>query len=353
VFALQTAQTAAERMDALECFIEFWFGPRRPEFGEPQSALCRVRLPEPLRRLYAFAGRWPLLTRSDGQTLRIFCTQDSLRSLSEVELSADGKVIFLDENQGVWACATEAVGDDPPVWVADRINDDRLGKWRLAAPSLSSFLVTFCLQESTFGAYFDLADDDLETAFNDNAHDAVPLWLEGPYAWGREYDFLLWRGTILVFLHGGSYSFAARNDEGMEFLTQHQSPIGSLRLHFGGWNFNTIRLGYWELNLDSTGGGNIRHSSSDELNIAFAPGTLDFEDVRDQFLEECADQPPSEDVVVLFLRTGNGNAKGRGPRNIAVVGDLLRRILKAIPKRTPAFDRLLRERPPAGLQDLI
>src|SRR3712207_6894746 len=47
------------RMDELERFIRFWLGPRKAGYGEPKKALDRDPLPEPLRRLYAFAGRWP------------------------------------------------------------------------------------------------------------------------------------------------------------------------------------------------------------------------------------------------------------------------------------------------------
>jgi hypothetical protein len=48
---------ANQRMAELERFIEFWFGPRRPEFGEPDVSTLYPDLPGSLRRFYAFAGR--------------------------------------------------------------------------------------------------------------------------------------------------------------------------------------------------------------------------------------------------------------------------------------------------------
>src|SRR5687767_1899281 len=46
-------------MAALEGFIEAWCGRQEPHHGVAAEALARVPLPEPLRRLSAFAGEWP------------------------------------------------------------------------------------------------------------------------------------------------------------------------------------------------------------------------------------------------------------------------------------------------------
>ncbi|HEX4609513.1 MAG TPA: hypothetical protein VH092_15045, partial [Urbifossiella sp.] len=56
---LMEAAMAADRMDALCEFIEFWLGPRLPAYGEPAEIVKAHPLPMPLRRLYEFAGRWP------------------------------------------------------------------------------------------------------------------------------------------------------------------------------------------------------------------------------------------------------------------------------------------------------
>jgi hypothetical protein len=57
MFRFLDAATADERMAELERFIEWWYGPRKPEYGTPADEL--YDLPAPLRRFYAFAGRWP------------------------------------------------------------------------------------------------------------------------------------------------------------------------------------------------------------------------------------------------------------------------------------------------------
>ena len=50
---------AEDRLTELERFLEFWLGPRCPEYGESPEKLASMQLPDPLRRFYAFAGRWP------------------------------------------------------------------------------------------------------------------------------------------------------------------------------------------------------------------------------------------------------------------------------------------------------
>ena len=57
-FALRSAPTPDRLMEELEKFIVFWIGPRREEYGVPGDVLDGYRLPDPLRRLYSFAGRW-------------------------------------------------------------------------------------------------------------------------------------------------------------------------------------------------------------------------------------------------------------------------------------------------------
>jgi hypothetical protein len=61
MFRFLEAKDANERMDELERFLTFWYGPRRPEYGEANESLRRFPLPEPLRRFYAFAGRWQII----------------------------------------------------------------------------------------------------------------------------------------------------------------------------------------------------------------------------------------------------------------------------------------------------
>src|SRR5438477_12870898 len=105
-FELRSASNPSRLMDELEKFIICWLGPRREQSGEPESILKDCQLPEPLRRLYSFAGRW---TRPHGEVdeeTGIFSIQDHLRTLDQLERTPDCKLIFLDENSGNWICAT-------------------------------------------------------------------------------------------------------------------------------------------------------------------------------------------------------------------------------------------------------
>src|SRR5262245_43947607 len=93
--ALHDATSPVGLMDELERFIEFWCGPRRPEYGEPPEALQKLPLPDPLRRLYAFAGRWPPINKDYHYVGHIFGAQDALVALDKLQYLDDGKVVFL------------------------------------------------------------------------------------------------------------------------------------------------------------------------------------------------------------------------------------------------------------------
>ena len=94
-------------------------------------------LPNPLHRLYSFAGRWNRPHPDVEEEVEIFSIQDHLRPVDRLEPTPDGKLIFLDENSGNWKCATLPEGDDPPVWVAEVLNRQRQGEWGLVTESLS------------------------------------------------------------------------------------------------------------------------------------------------------------------------------------------------------------------------
>ena len=77
-------------MSELERFIVCWLGPRHEDYGEPESSLNRLRIPDPLRRLYAFAGRWPSMTGRDEMCKKYgwvsnFSSQDILLRASRLE----------------------------------------------------------------------------------------------------------------------------------------------------------------------------------------------------------------------------------------------------------------------------
>jgi hypothetical protein len=124
--ALLTAKNAEERAKYLNQFIAQWTGLAlevQPIEGS---------LPIALRTLLAFRQAVPLLN-----------CQDCLDGSPDIE---GNKVTFICENQHVWQARTLAEGDDPPVWRDD--DDEQVAK------HLSEFLVSFVLQELTFGSAF-------------------------------------------------------------------------------------------------------------------------------------------------------------------------------------------------------
>lgn len=99
-FVLDSAATADRLTAELEKFLVFWLGPRREGFGQPKDVLDAHPLPEPLRRLYAIAGRWTRPHPDVDEETEIFSIQEHLRSPDRLERTPGDKLIFLDENQG-------------------------------------------------------------------------------------------------------------------------------------------------------------------------------------------------------------------------------------------------------------
>ena len=52
MFRFLDASDADGRMGQLERFLEFWYGPRLPAYGEPDAASLQPALPAPLLRFY-------------------------------------------------------------------------------------------------------------------------------------------------------------------------------------------------------------------------------------------------------------------------------------------------------------
>src|SRR5262245_29040317 len=101
-------------MAELERFLEFWYGPRQPAFGHPDAVRSSKSVPEPLRRLHAFGGRWP--HPKHDYIPSIISGPSHLMEWALLEPRTDGKLPFMGEYQGDWQILTSAVGDDPPVW---------------------------------------------------------------------------------------------------------------------------------------------------------------------------------------------------------------------------------------------
>lgn len=114
--------------DAAMRFIDATRGPRLPEYGIPAHEMAAIEMPEPLRRFYEYAGRWPDLYR-----------QNVLLQPDELKVVGD-RLIFYVENQHVFEWATTPTGEDPPVW----FRDDR---WQAEPGPLSVFLLQTLLDE--------------------------------------------------------------------------------------------------------------------------------------------------------------------------------------------------------------
>lgn len=221
---LLEAQTATTRLDALCEFIEFWLGPRQPSFGESDAALSKHPLPEPLKRLYQFAGCWPSKRIPWEWCVPAFSHQDRLLRLEKIRAESDSKIVFAQENQGVWECRTLAGGDDPPVWsYGDNMNENE--QWftgeKLVSDSLSRFLTTFVMQEISLESQVCLAEvEELGVQFESERNLAVPIWIEAPYVWGEDHNYFLW-GDVLVAFQCCQPYFAANRPEGIEFLSHY------------------------------------------------------------------------------------------------------------------------------------
>ncbi len=219
-FAFESASTSNELMSELEKFLVFWLGPWNSAFGEPESTLRSQRLPKPLRRLYAFAGKWKC-TEERGTEMRALNCGEGLRLLEQLDRTWLDSIYFADECQMNWSCSTRRRGADPAVWVKDNCGMD-FYQWRCVDRSLSRFLVTLCLRELMGTSRFMRFDQRLEKWFRESMHKAVPLWSNHPFPYCPEgYSFYLIGDSVLVgdFRHDGM-AFAASKDEGIELLKQ-------------------------------------------------------------------------------------------------------------------------------------
>jgi hypothetical protein len=326
-------------MHELERFIVFWLGPRRPEFGEPLAALERRRLPTPPRRLYAFAGRWTRQHPDVNEESPIFSIQEHLRPPDRLEFTADGKLVFLDENQGNWTCATLPEGDDPPVWVQDVFGTYQQGPWGLVTDSLAGFLVTFCLQELLFGSRCCVADTRLAHLFKSSRHEAVPVWTNGRYPyWDNSFSFHLWHGSVLVGQVGGGLWCGANDEVGVRFLAAHQGAIREvgLGLHFS-WSLSSFPDGSAEVTLpnwtDSTG--------------RIPAGTFDFAAVRDRLQAACSEgSTDGAGWYAVFARSGQSSTRGLAVHDASLARDLFRRAFASVASKEASFDELVAKFPP-------
>jgi hypothetical protein len=180
-------------LDSLACFLRLWHGEPRDWYGIDAEKLAQVKLPDPLRRLYAFAGHWP----GDNFWGSAFANQDHLAPF-ELLSTEGGHLVFAWENQGVWTCGTTCEGRDPPVWV--RFEEE----WQPLCDSLAQFLVTLCLHETLFGCRHVASGELIKEYLSAKGNAPVPLWLRGPFVQAvgdaplGHHSFHLADGRLLV-----------------------------------------------------------------------------------------------------------------------------------------------------------
>jgi hypothetical protein len=181
--------TTEARMSGLERFLERYVGPRLPEFGESEQEIRSIEMPSPLQRFFRFAGRWRWADQHpDLPYVNRFCAQDSLCAIRPNKWAAtlrimDNKLVFVWENQGVWVAATERSGADPPVWLSEDWDREKVRTWRELDGPLSHFLVSFVLQELMFGSELLAVAPAALEKFQQTGLPIVPVWMNGEYAW--------------------------------------------------------------------------------------------------------------------------------------------------------------------------
>lgn len=228
MFSFLVKRSARTRLDELERFLEFWYGPRRPPYGEPERRVRQLPLPYPLQRFYAFAGRWPAPYPSyRGDTFYEGHGGHHLQPLDGVKRLPRGRLNFFREYQGDWEGLTLAEGDDPPVWIKGAWGDGQRGTAQVSG-SLSKFLVTHCLLATLYentncpchaGGGPLAGDAHLVEWFRRSRPDAVRIW-RADHRPCQFYvgSFFLLHGSILVHEVGGSYRFGAILPEGLRLL---------------------------------------------------------------------------------------------------------------------------------------
>jgi hypothetical protein len=230
LFRLLSAPDADQRMTELERFIEFWYGPRCPEFGEPDARSRYPELPGPLRRFYAFAGRWPSPDPAgDGAFFYTGEGGHHLLPLNQVGPADDGRLQFFMEYQGDWDGLTTPGAPDPPVWISGRWEDPEEGEGiRQVSEALSKFLVTHCLMTTVYewgnSPHPRMNSHEVKTALagwlRRNRGSSELLWEAEPGGCPN-YDgsFQLLHGHVLVHDTGTGYlKFGALHPEGVELL---------------------------------------------------------------------------------------------------------------------------------------
>lgn len=195
-------------IQSLKLFIEKWVGKWLPKYGMLENEVPDF-LPQPLREIYLYAGKWPNPRLDAG--LYLFQGQDILMDVENLERK-NGRVFFLMENQSNWTCEVEEYNNESPIYCdAAEIWDENASGHEIVCKSLSHFLVTFCLQELVLSSnYVGTVDNNIK--IQEIIKSSEPLWLNGIYV-SKEptHSFYIYDNRLIIMDYNGLWY--ACNDE--------------------------------------------------------------------------------------------------------------------------------------------
>jgi hypothetical protein len=247
---LQSIGSAAT-LDALQTFLAAWPGPRQDGYGEEEASLRQLAIPPPLRRFYAFCGRWPspqpsrspiVFEAPEEGFFYVGIAGDHLAPAQGLRTTADGKIVLFSEQSGNWIAATEPKGDDPPVWVEEYSTTRELAAPPRSAEHLTGWIVSHCLAALAWESANSLLCVTAEHANSgrEPIRDGMAGWyrresrgaellresrVEPPELSGR---FYLVRQSILVHERGRLLRFAARTEAAADLLRRTAGPLDTL-----------------------------------------------------------------------------------------------------------------------------
>jgi hypothetical protein len=185
-------------------------------------------------------------------------------------------------------------------------------------------LTTFVLQELVFGSHLYLNDKGLTTRFREGGNAIVPVWTDGPFVPGQNYQFHLWGQVLSMNLQDSDAHFLAANRaEGIRFLTEHQGPVRRIHL--------TANQG-WVLEIEVDGSAGLRHWNLQADRDLRAPaGTFRFVELLTALnAAASADTAAGGSAVVYFFRQGqSGGVQGLPVGDDRLVSSLFQRAFDA------------------------
>lgn len=186
IAALTDNSTSADRIAALQVFVNRWFGTGRDD--------------EPLPPMPTSLAALHRLVRANPKIM----VQNALVASDRLK-EVDGRTTFYVENQHVCEWAFDADADDPAVWF--RINDHR-ARWEREPEMLSGFVIQLVLFEATMCAPFGGCASWLDLAASDRLRSCFQPLPFGQWCWGPT-SFHARDGALLVMMANGDDGFTA------------------------------------------------------------------------------------------------------------------------------------------------